>query len=84
VPATGFHVTVIWLVLFGVAVSPVGTPGGTRGAALIVTARFLLPVPPAFVALIATVVGPPAVDGMPEINPVEVLMERFAGNPVAL
>jgi hypothetical protein len=41
------------------------------------------PVPAEFVAEIATV-DVPADDGVPEINPVDVLTVRPAGNPVAL
>ena len=41
------------------------------------------PLPPAFVAVIATELVP-AVVGVPEIRPVEVLTLSPAGNPVAL
>ena len=50
---------------------------------LIVKVSVALPVPPALVALIVTVYVP-AVVGMPEINPVLVLILKPAGSPVAL
>ena len=49
---------------------------------MIVKVSVALPVPPLFVALSVTLLVPAAV-GVPEINPVVVLTERPAGNPVA-
>ena len=49
----------------------------------IVSANVALPVPPALVALIETFELPLAV-GVPEINPVVVLIDKPAGSPVAL
>ena len=54
----------------------------TGGAGLTVSVKVALPVPPAFVALSVTVVVP-AVVGVPEINPVVLLTDSPAGNPVA-
>jgi hypothetical protein len=56
-----------------------GAPGR---AALTVSARDALPVPPLFVALNVTVEVPAAV-GVPEIRPEAVFTVRPAGNPVA-
>ena len=50
---------------------------------LIVKVSVALPVPPALVALIVTVYVP-AVVGVPEIKPVEVLTDSPDGRPVAL
>ena len=50
---------------------------------MIVIASVLVPVPPAFVALIVTLVGPPAVVGVPEIAPVVVFTLKPAGSPLA-
>ena len=47
------------------------------------TVNVPVPVPAEFVSKIVTV-DVPAVEGVPEINPVEVLTVRPAGNPVAL
>ena len=52
------------------------------GAGLMVNVRLAPPVPPLLVALSVTVDVPAAV-GVPEINPVELLNDRPAGNPVA-
>ena len=54
----------------------------TGGAGLIVSVSVALPVPPAFVALSVTV-DVPAVVGVPEINPLVLLTDSPAGNPVA-
>jgi hypothetical protein len=55
----------------------------TGAAGLIVNVSVALPVPPAFVAL--NVTGDvAAVPGVPEIKPVDVLIDRPEGNPVAL
>ena len=53
------------------------------GGGLIVKVRVAVPVPVVLAALRVTV-EVPAVVGVPEINPVPVLTERPAGNPVAL
>jgi len=53
------------------------------GGLLIVKVSVALPVPPALVALIVTVYVP-AVVGVPEIKPVEVLTDSPDGRPVAL
>ena len=50
----------------------------TGGAGLMVMVSVALPVPPALVALIVTV-EVPAVVGVPEINPLELLTESPAG-----
>ena len=55
----------------------------TGVAGLTVKVNVLVPVPPALVALRATL-EVPAVVGVPEMSPVAVLMDRPAGNPVAL
>jgi hypothetical protein len=47
-----------------------------------VNGRVAVPVPALFVALNVTVDVPAAV-GVPEINPVPVLIDRPAGNPLA-
>ena len=49
---------------------------------MIVTVSVLLPVPPAFVALIVTVLFP-AVVGVPEMPPVVVFTVKPAGSPLA-
>ena len=54
-----------------------GAPG-----LLMVRVRDAAPVPPAFVALNVTVDVAGAV-GVPEIKPVDVLIDKPAGNPVA-
>jgi hypothetical protein len=53
------------------------------GGLLIVKVSVALPVPPALVALIVTVYVP-AVVGVPEIKPVEVLTDSPDGRPMAL
>ena len=50
---------------------------------LTVSARVIVPVPPALVAFKLTL-EVPAVVGVPEIKPVVVLIDKPAGNPVAL
>ena len=50
---------------------------------MMVKVSVALPVPPALVALIVTLYVP-AVVGVPEIKPVEVLTDSPGGNPVAL
>ena len=52
------------------------------GGGLIVKVKVALPVPPELVALMVTLYVP-AVVGVPEINPVEVLTDSPGGNPVA-
>jgi len=64
-----------------VAVVALVMTGG--GGLTTVKVSVALPVPPALVALIVTVYVP-AVVGMPEINPVLVLILKPAGSPVAL
>ena len=54
----------------------------TGAAGLIVSDKLVLPVPPAFVALMVTL-GLPAAVGVPEMTPVEVLTVRPAGKFVA-
>ena len=54
------------------------------GVALRFTVRFAVPVPVALAAERVTVKVPAATVGVPEMRPVEVLMERPAGSPVAL
>ncbi len=55
----------------------------TGVAGLAVKVNVLVPVPPALVALSVTL-EVPAVVGVPEMSPVAVLIDRPAGNPVAL
>ena len=55
----------------------------TNEAALTVSVRVALPVPPLFVALSVTVDVPVEV-GFPEINPVPLFTVSPAGNPVAI
>jgi len=50
----------------------------------IVIATVPVPVPPALTAVIFTVVGPPAVVGVPLITPVDVLKVKPAGNALAV
>ena len=57
--------------------------GGLGGAAEIVRVRDAVPVPPALVALKATV-ETPAAAGVPEMRPVVVLTDMPAGKPAAL
>ncbi len=52
------------------------------GAAAMLNARVAVPVPALLVALRLTVTGP-AVVGVPEINPVAVLIDNPEGSPVA-
>ena len=54
----------------------------TGAAAEMVSVRVAVPVPVALVALSVTVDVPAAL-GVPEINPVLVLTDKPAGNPVA-
>jgi hypothetical protein len=54
----------------------------TGAAAAIVSVRVALPVPPLLVALSVTVEVPDAV-GVPEIDPLVLLTDSPAGNPVA-
>ena len=55
----------------------------TGAAAVMVSVRVALPVPPALVAPSVTVEVPAEV-GVPEISPVAVLTDKPAGKPVAL
>ena len=54
-----------------------------HGGGLMVRDSVAVPVPPALVALKATLEAPAAA-GVPEIRPVTVLTDRMAGRPVAL
>ena len=54
------------------------------GEAFRVRVRFAVPAPVALAAERVTVKVPAAAVGVPEMRPVEVLMERPAGSPVAL
>ena len=55
---------------------------GAATAALTVRVKVALPVPPALVALMVTLLVP-ATDGVPVMAPVPVLMLKPAGKPVA-
>ena len=54
------------------------------GAALRVITRVAVPVPVTFLAVTVTLKVPAATLGVPEMRPVDVLMERPPGRPVAL
>ena len=49
----------------------------------IVIVSVVEPVPPLFVALTVTLEKVPAAEGVPEITPVEVLIVKPEGNPLA-
>jgi hypothetical protein len=66
-----------------VAVLALVIEGAAGVAALIVNVSVRVPVPPALVALKFTVEVPAAL-GVPEINPVVVLIDSPEGSPVAL
>ena len=55
-----------------------------KGAALRVMTTVAVPVPVVLVAVTATLKVPAATLGVPEIRPVDVLMERPPGRPVEL
>jgi hypothetical protein len=82
----GEFVAVIWyekaLPFVALAVPLLVITGAPGRAALTVSIRDVLPVPPLFVAFNVTLADPAAV-GVPEINPETLFTVRPAGNPVA-
>jgi hypothetical protein len=83
-PLKAVLVILYWAVLPSLTILLVGEAAIEKSSdGLTVRLKLAVPVPLLFVALMVTLKDPEA-DGVPEIRPVEVLMERPEGRPVAL